>query len=298
MLKKFNIDFRLLGILSWESNDTEKDMYKLRKELEETYSSIYLGQPFKGNGTRYNYWNATVDIVLGITNQETEKNQKEGEILGIAPYDSWKDQGRNTILLNLLPPPWTDNMIQHEIGHMFYLTDHYDKECCIMENHEHYIIGVIEDEAIYPVFANIKCLFTAYDFCPDCSAIITAYRDLYSSESNYSILLRNCDFDYSDVVTLDHAINPPLFFTSNVSFSVELKVISVKSGYTFLFFLINGEERLYVSTATIVASDQMRHIKVAVFYRQEYKHIPPSLPVPDPWNGQGGSSDSRKFDVR
>lgn len=78
MLKKFNIDFRLLGILSWESNDTEKDMYKLRKELEETYSSIYLGQPFKGNGTRYNYWNATVDIVLGITNQETEKTKKKG----------------------------------------------------------------------------------------------------------------------------------------------------------------------------------------------------------------------------
>ena len=172
LVANFGIDIRILGFLEWDSNDSLDSMYDLWYELESD-TNQYLRTWYDGED-----WSDYVDAIIGITAQETTDN-----IAGLSPGDDYLDAGRIFTLLKWQVHWMDDNLVQHEVSHLYYADDHY-YTCCAMAYHTHFQTLIWED-GLWWVFANVPCLYTAYSWCTSCHQTIQQNSWRYCSGCPY-----------------------------------------------------------------------------------------------------------------
>jgi hypothetical protein len=164
LVANFGIDIRILGFLEWDSNDSKDSMYDLWDELEAD-TGQHLRQWYDGE-----WWSNYVDAIIGITAQETTDN-----IAGLSSGDDYLDAGRVFILLRWQVYWADDNLVQHEVSHLYYAPDQPEPQppapCCAMAYHPHYQSWIWED-GLWWVFNDIPCAYTAYSWCTSCSQTI------------------------------------------------------------------------------------------------------------------------------
>ena len=171
LVANFGIDIRILGFEVWDSDDSLDTMDGLWYELESD-TKQYLRTWYDGE-----WWSNYVDAVIGITAQETTDNAA-----GKSPPDDYLDAGRIFILLKW-QAYWTDdNLVQHEVSHLYYAPDHPEPQppapCCAMAYHTHYQYWIWED-GLWWVFANIPCAYTTYSWCTNCNQTIQQNCGIY-----------------------------------------------------------------------------------------------------------------------
>ncbi len=160
LVADYGIDIRILDILCWFSNDSLDTMEDLWYELEED-TKQYLHQWYEGP-----YWSNYVDAIIGITAQSTTDNAA-----GKSPSAAYLDQGRIFVLLKW-QVYWTDdNLVQHEVSHLYYAPDHTNP-CCAMASHTHFQTWILEDGIYWWVFADVRCAYTSYSWCANCHSVI------------------------------------------------------------------------------------------------------------------------------
>ncbi len=164
LVANFGIDIRILATISfdnlWKTEDDLETMYDIWRDLEsETY--IFQGRHYRGT-----YWQNYVDAIIGITAHATNDN-----IAGLAPSNVFLDQGRTYVLVKWQAWWLDDNVVQHEISHLFYTGDHYDNTYCIM---------------------GYRYAYETNTYCADCSNIITLYRRLYENYA-HKLVIRHED---------------------------------------------------------------------------------------------------------
>ncbi|MGB9778950.1 MAG: hypothetical protein ACPLW8_06045, partial [Candidatus Bathyarchaeales archaeon] len=155
LVANFGIDIRILGFIEWDSDDSKTTMTGLWHDLE-SKTSQYIGQVWTGNG-----WHNYVDVIIGITAQETP-----GCPPGVA------ELGGRIALVKWQVYWMDDNIVQHEVSHLFYADDHnvphheiYGK-CCVMEGDKHSISYLWED-GLWWVFNDIPCCYLTYSWCDE-----------------------------------------------------------------------------------------------------------------------------------
>jgi len=162
LVANFGIDIRILGFLEWDSNDSLTSMYDLFFELE-AETTQYLRQWYNGE-----WWSNYVDAIIGITRQSTPADPQP--IAGLSSGDALLDVGRIFTLLKWSEVYWADdNLVQHEVSHLFYADDHQpnDPTCCAMADHRnnHFVFFIWEDWGLFPVFDWVPCWAIAYAWC-------------------------------------------------------------------------------------------------------------------------------------
>jgi len=171
LVANFGIDIRILGFLEWDSNNELETMTGLWYDLE-SKTSQYLRTVYSGNG-----WTNYVDAIIGITAQATPE---EPNIPGKAPGPAYLDQGRTLILLKWQVYWMDDNIVQHEVSHLFYADD-YCYTCCVMAGHKHSQTWIYED-ALWWVFSDVPCCYTAYSWDNEHSTVIEQHESKYQSD--------------------------------------------------------------------------------------------------------------------
>ncbi len=165
----FGIDIRILGFLEWDTDDSKNSMYDLWNELEAD-TKQYLRTWYEGE-----WWSNYVDAIIGITAQATPGDPTAG----IAPAPSTLDQGRVFVLLKWQVYWADDNLVQHEVSHLYYADDHYCPPHCSMAsltNHPQYFIW---EDALWWVWADVPCSFTTYSWCESCNQTIQQNCGIY-----------------------------------------------------------------------------------------------------------------------
>jgi hypothetical protein len=164
LVANFGIDIRVLGFLEWDSNDSKDSMYDLWDELEAD-TGQHLRQWYDGE-----WWSNYVDAIIGITAQETTDN-----IAGLSSGDDYLDAGRVFILLRWQVYWADDNLVQHEVSHLYYAPDHPEPQppapCCAMAYHMHFQWYIWED-SLWWVLHDVACADTAYSWCTNCHQTI------------------------------------------------------------------------------------------------------------------------------
>jgi hypothetical protein len=177
LVANFGIDIRILGFLEWDSDDGVTSMYDLWKELEAD-TQQYLRQWYDGE-----WWSNNVDAIIGITAQATPGDPKP--IAGLAPNATLLDQGRIFVLLKWQVYWMDDNLVQHEVSHLYYAPDHPGPQppapCCAMAYHTHYQTWIWED-GLWWVFNDIPCAYTTYSWCTTCNQTIQQNSGTYPME--------------------------------------------------------------------------------------------------------------------
>jgi hypothetical protein len=153
----FGIDIRILGFLSWNSTDYIHDMDSLWLELE-AETEQYLRTWYNGD-----WWSNYVDAVIGITAQEVDG-------IGRSPGEEYLDEGRIFTLIKWQVYWADDNIVTHEVSHLFYAPDH-DANCCFMAHHAHWQGFVIEG-GWWWVGDNVECWATTSLWCTTCNQTI------------------------------------------------------------------------------------------------------------------------------
>ena len=171
LVANFGIDIRILGFLGWDSDDSKDTMEKLWYELQAD-TEQYLGQWYNGEA-----WSGFVDAIIGITAQATPGDNRT--IQGLSSRSSDLDQGRIFTLLKWKVYWADDNLVQHEVSHLFYALDHRDY-CCAMATHTHFVGYTWEDGTLWIVFNDVPCAYTSYDWCGDCYRVIDQKKSRYS----------------------------------------------------------------------------------------------------------------------
>lgn len=245
LVANFGIDIRILATISfdnlWKTEDDLKTMYDIWFDLEsETY--IFLGCHYDGI-----YWQDYVDAIIGITAHMTNDN-----IVGLAPRDIFLDQGRTYILVKWQAWWADDNVVQHEVSHLFYVYDHYDNTYCIMSYQHCYKVNT---------------------YCTECSNVITLYRGLYEN-SAHKLVVRYADiYNHPKNVSISHIG----VYTYNSPTSV-----TVTASEGFLYWLVDGVTKIYENPITIQIN--RKRTLAANFTGQP---APPSPLPPPPSNGSG-----------
>jgi hypothetical protein len=168
----FGIDVRIIDILStWNSNNSLTSMYELWDDLKANTKS-YLRKMYYGQ-----YWSNYVDCVIGITAQSTTEN-----IAGLASDNERINNGDIFILLKWQAYWADDNLVQHEVSHVFRVDDHEPTSltCCVMASHTHFQYFIWED-ALWAVFDDVLCAYTSYSWCSDCTNTINASKSMYQT---------------------------------------------------------------------------------------------------------------------
>lgn len=179
LVANFGIDIRILGFEEWESNNSITTMHGLWYDLEAKTQS-YLRQLHNGEN-----WLDYVDAIIGITSQATPGDPYP--IAGVAPSPTYINQGKIFILLKWQVYWANDNLVQHEVSHLFHADDHYHY-CCVMAYHTHFQTVIYED-AFWAVFNDVHCAYTTYFWHTDCQNTINSHRSDYEYNDYGSIYL-------------------------------------------------------------------------------------------------------------
>lgn len=156
LVAEFGIDIRILGFQSWCSPDTITHSEDLWKHFNNTYG-YYLGS------TDYEH---KIDCLIALTGNNMDT-------YGLAPGPlNWGEQ--NMIVLIRWFSYWADdNIMQHEISHLFTAWDHeyqhiYDVCCVMADDHTHYVSLLIEDGQIFWIDASVYCVALTNSYCETC----------------------------------------------------------------------------------------------------------------------------------
>ena len=255
----FGIDIRILDFLTWDSDNSKDSMYDLWDELA-TETGSYLGQWYEGE-----WWSNHVDAIIGITDQETPADYHP--IAGLTSGPLEIDKGNIFVLLKWQVYWADDNLVQHEVSHLFYADDEYPY-CGVMACHTHYQTFIWED-ALWPVFADVLCAYTSYDWDTYNKDIINLYKDSY------------CDDEYAGMLVIRHG---PLVFPFNYRGTVdfgagygvyadiggrnyEISIESVKPGYKFDYWLIDGTTKIYSETMNVYVPSEGK-VRLAAYFKK------------------------------
>ena len=222
LVENFGIDIRILGFLEWDSDDSLRSMYDLWKELEAD-TQQYLGQWYNGEA-----WSDYVDAVIGITAQATPDDFRQ--VAGLSPRPELLDQGKIFTLLRWQVYWADDNLVQHEVSHLFYAPDHRDP-CCAMANHTHWV-GYTWEDALWIILAHVYCSDISHEWCGDCSVVIEQKKSRYSGppfwltisadNGGYTIPSGTHPYDYGE--------------------SVEVTAYP-SAGFSFYFWILDGTKK-------------------------------------------------------
>lgn len=179
LVANFGIDIRILDFLEWDSNDSIQRMddpegFDLCDELLAD-NGHYLRTWYNGP-----WWSSYVDAIIGITKQSTPNDPEP--LAGVAPSLSELDQGIIFVLLKWQCYWMDDNLVQHEVSHLYYAPDHPEPQppapCCAMAYHTHYQTFIWED-GLWWVFDNVACAMTTYSWCTSCYQTIQQNCGIY-----------------------------------------------------------------------------------------------------------------------
>lgn len=167
LVANFGIDIRILGFLEWDSDDSIQRMddpegFDLCDELL-AEKGHYLRTWYSGE-----WWSDYVDAIIGITDQATPEDPSP--IAGVSPGLNELDQGIIFVLLKWQVYWADDNLVQHEVSHLYCAPDHIEP-CCAMAYHAHFQLFIYEDGTWW-VFAYVPCCYTSYDWCASCHQTI------------------------------------------------------------------------------------------------------------------------------
>lgn len=172
LVANFGIDIRILDFLEWDSNDSIQRMddpggFDLCDELVAD-NGHYLRTWYNGES-----WSSYVDAIIGITQQSTPNDPDP--IAGLAPSLNELDQGIIFVLLKWQCYWKDDNLVQHEVSHLYYAPDHHGPQppapCCAMAYHSHYQYYIWEN-GFWWVLGEVPCSYTSYYWCTTCNQTI------------------------------------------------------------------------------------------------------------------------------
>jgi len=254
LIAEFGLDLRILGFEAWESNNGLVTMEELWYNLEEN-TAPHLGQWYDGE-----WWSNYADVIFGITAQNTPGDPYP--IRGLAPPPKYIDQGRIFILLKWDSGwPWAnDNLIQHEVSHLFYAPDHPKSypDCCAMASHTHYQTFIWEDLHFWPVFSDVPCVLTSYIWCTTCHNLLSNYFNLYDNW-NHMLVVRH-GYPYAPRGKL--SLLPKTYFIIAPDL-ITISVVSADPGYEFAYWLVDGQTKLASASITIFVDG--KHTVAAYF---------------------------------
>ena len=171
LVAEFGIDIRILDFLEWDSDDSIEYMddpygWDLCDELLAD-KGHYLRTWYDGE-----WWSNYVDAIIGITYQKTPKTPGT---IGVAPSLNELNQGKIFVLLKWQVYWMDDNLVQHEVSHLYYAPDHPEPQppapCCAMAYHTHFQIWIYEGK-LWNVWSWVSCSMTAYSWCTSCHQVI------------------------------------------------------------------------------------------------------------------------------
>ncbi len=219
LVADFGIDIRILGFLSWNSNNSLTSMYYLWDQLEKD-RQCFLRQWY--NGT---YWSNYVDAVIGITAQPTPDD--DPSIAGLSPPPTFLDEGKVCVLLKWQVYWADDNLVQHEVSHLFYADDHDDPPCCRMSRTKHWCFYVFED-GYWGVWDSPPCGFITNSYCNSC------LQTIQQNVGRYPIQVLN--------ISVAHGTTDPTSGEHAYSRGTSLNVTAsrTESGYYFVYWLLDG----------------------------------------------------------
>jgi len=172
LVANFGIDIRILGFLEWDSDDSIEYMddpygWDLCDELLAD-KGHYLRTWYDGE-----WWSNYVDAIIGLTAQSTPADDPPAA--GIAPSLNELNQGIIFVLLKWQVHWMDDNLVQHEVSHLYHAPDHPEPQppapCCAMAYHPHFQWWIAED-GLWWIFDNVGCSKTTYSWCTDCHQTI------------------------------------------------------------------------------------------------------------------------------
>jgi len=252
----FGIDIRILGVKEWDSDDSKDSMYDLWDELAAETKS-YLGQWYEGE-----FWQNYVDAIIGITDQLTLGDWPK-MIAGLASGPLSIDKGNIFVLVNWLVYWADDNLLQHEVSHLFYADDEYPY-CGAMAYHTHFQTFIWED-GLWTVFAEVDCAYTSYDWDSYNKAIISKYSSSYTDEEhNGMLILRQgplvFPFNERGTASWDYGV-----YSDIGGAEYEISVESVKPGCKFYYWLIDGVTKVYSETVKVYVPANGK-VRVALYF--------------------------------
>jgi hypothetical protein len=170
LVAKFGIDIRILGFLSWDSDDSKQWMDELWFDLENK-TKQYLREPYHGE-----WWSNEVDAIIGITSQATPDDRRSGQSAS-PPY---LDQGKIYTLLRWQSYWADDNLVQHEISHLYYAPDCLPDDCVMADpSHKEWVSYILEDGFLFLILDNIPCCQAQNTWCPGCNSTIRQQAGRY-----------------------------------------------------------------------------------------------------------------------
>lgn len=224
LVANFGIDIRILGFLEWDSDDSIEymdDPYEwdlcdeLLADKGQDLRAWYHGE----------WWSGYVDAIIGTTAQATPEDPY---IPGIAPSLNELDQGKIFVLLKWQVYWMDDNLVQHEVSHLYYADDHYCPPHCSMASLTKHFQSLIFEDDIWWVMDYMPCAVTTYSWCASCQQTIQQNSGRYP--------LRTLTVSASSHGTTNPA--PGTYIYGNSS-SVAVTA-SAYSGYTFSHWLLDG----------------------------------------------------------
>jgi len=109
----FGVKFELDACVTWDSDDSLTDPVARLREVEAEATFWYYGTPYpwcSWNGIEYK-------MLIAFTGQDMD------DVYGVAPLD-WK---RGVVLVEVWVD-FTDNIMQHEVSHLYSAVDLYDSQ--------------------------------------------------------------------------------------------------------------------------------------------------------------------------
>jgi len=153
-------DFRVRAVVDWDSDDDveyfDPDLYN------DAYDKLsqYLGSVIDGH---------VIKAVIAVTGQETW----DYDIKGLAP--AYPVMCNNTLILCRFCIYFADdNLIAHEMGHLWNCPDHLEQIDihCVEAYYRDYIWFVTEDGQTWDMFCLIPRSLFKYDWCEGCDKIM------------------------------------------------------------------------------------------------------------------------------
>jgi len=126
LVAEFGIDIRVIATLTWDSDDSKKKFPRLTDELWYEKGVPYLRGEYNG------IW---IDAIIGVTAQNTPQDDKYGQALSLL----------GVVLLRWEAYWADDNLLQHEVSHLFKAVDVVD-EWSVMSYDVRYDIFFVEED--------------------------------------------------------------------------------------------------------------------------------------------------------
>lgn len=160
--QNFGIRFLIAGYITWDSNDT----YWLGQSLVEAVEEVGFYRGKNVNGYE-------VEILIALTDQYVEGDGA----YGLCWTSNYAIIARETLLgLPGFSIQSTDNIIQHELSHLYNCEDHLVS----VPNHPNFdcIMNVFKYDFVFPQ-GNIPHALVAENWCTDCKGLISSNKEKF-----------------------------------------------------------------------------------------------------------------------